>query len=68
MIHQPDEYRTERRKRGTKTSVAKLLGVWMETIARRESGVCPVTHEAWLALISIPLRRYTAITGHWRRN
>jgi transcriptional regulator with XRE-family HTH domain len=49
----PDQYRTEREKRGTQASVAALLRVDPQTISRRERGEIPITHEAALALLSI---------------
>lgn len=51
----PDKeaYSRERKKRGTQAAVAKKLGVHRVTIAKRESGLQPVTREAWLALLSI---------------
>ncbi len=47
-------YKHEREKRGTQASVSALLGVDRVTVARRETGALPVTHEAWLALLSLP--------------
>ena len=52
-----DEYKTERKLRGTQTSVAALLGVTQVTMARRETGVSPVTRETWLALLALPKKR-----------
>ncbi len=51
----PDQYRTERKKRGTQASVAAQLGVHPQTIAKRERGApdAPITREAWLALLSL---------------
>lgn len=49
----PDQYRTEREKRGTQASVAALLRVDPQTISRRERGEIPITHEAALALLSL---------------
>jgi len=46
----PDEYRTERKRRGTQKAVAESLGVSRVTVARREAGSIPVTREAALAL------------------
>ena len=53
----PDQYRTERRKRGTQESVAAQLGIHAQTIAKRERGApgAPITREAWLALQSLPI-------------
>lgn len=53
----PDEYRTERERRGTQASVAALLRVDPQTISRRERGEIPITHEAALALLSLPKKR-----------
>jgi predicted transcriptional regulator len=52
-----ENYKQERRLRGTQTSVAAQLGVGQVTIARRETGVSPITTEAWLALLSLPKKR-----------
>ena len=49
-------YRAERRRRGTQEDVARLLRVSRVTVARRESGRIPITREAWLALLSLPVR------------
>jgi hypothetical protein len=51
----PEEYQKERRRRGTQAAAATLLGVSRVTIARRETGVIPITREAWLALLSLPV-------------
>lgn len=53
----PDEYRMNREQRGTQTSVAALLRVDPQTISRRERGEIPITHEAGLALLSLPKKR-----------
>lgn len=53
----PDEYKTERQKRGTQQGVALALGVDYRTIQRREAGDIPVTEEARRALLSVPLRK-----------
>jgi transcriptional regulator with XRE-family HTH domain len=53
----PDEYRTERERRGTQLSLAALLRVDPQTISRRERGEIPITHEAALALLSLPKKR-----------
>ena len=51
-----EQYRRERRRRGTQASVAARLGVHRVTIAKREGGAedAPITAEAWLALLSLP--------------
>jgi hypothetical protein len=53
----PDEYRINREQRGTQASVAALLRVDPQTISRRERGEIPITHEAALALLSLPKKR-----------
>lgn len=53
----PDEYRIERERRGTQASVAALLRVDPQTVSRRERGEIPITHEAALALLSLPKKR-----------
>jgi transcriptional regulator with XRE-family HTH domain len=52
-------YKAKRLQRGTQHEVAKLLGVTRVTIARRETGTRPVTLEAWLALLSLPIKHNT---------
>ncbi|MDE2106126.1 MAG: helix-turn-helix transcriptional regulator [Patescibacteria group bacterium] len=51
------EYKAERKLRGTQTAVAAQLGVTQVTMARRETGVSPVTKEMWLALLALPKKR-----------
>jgi len=51
------EYKAERKLRGTQTSVAAQLGVTQVTMARRETGVSPVTTEMCLALLALPKKR-----------
>ena len=53
----PEAYRIERERRGTQASVAALLRVDPQTISRRERGEIPTTHEAALALLSLPKKR-----------
>jgi DNA-binding XRE family transcriptional regulator len=53
----PEEYRQERKRRGTQAAIAGKLEVSRVTIARRESGKIPVTREAWLALRTIKVTR-----------
>ena len=53
----PDQYRIERERRGTQLSVAALLRIDPQTISRRERGKIPITHEAGLALLSLPKKR-----------
>ena len=54
----PVKYKAEREKRGTQARVAKELGVHVQTIAKRERGApdAPITREAWLALLSLPVK------------
>ena len=49
-----DEYKAERQRRGTQASVAALLCVDRTTVAKRETGLLPISREAWLALNAIP--------------
>ena len=56
----PEQYRIERERRGTQASVAALLRVDPQTISRRERGEIPITHEAALALLSLPKKRKRA--------
>ena len=51
------DYQTERKKRGTQESVAAMLGVARETLARRETGALPINREAELALLALPAKR-----------
>lgn len=51
-----DDYKRERKLRGTQQQIADALKVHQVTIARRETGALPVTREAWLALLSLPKR------------
>lgn len=50
----PTEYKAQRQARGTQRAVADQLHVHQVTIARRETGVLPITQEAWLALLALP--------------
>jgi hypothetical protein len=45
------DYTQLRQQVGTQAYVAKLLGVGVRTIQRRESGELPVTREAYLAIM-----------------
>jgi hypothetical protein len=56
-----DNYKAEREKRGTQTSVAALLGVNRVTVAKREAGMQPITREAWLALLALPKNKARAL-------
>jgi hypothetical protein len=44
------EYKALRVRVGTQTAVAKLLGIFQETIARREGGKIPITRESLFAM------------------
>ena len=52
----PEQYRAARLERGNIADVARYLRVSRVTIQRRENGDIAVTHEAMLALLSMPLR------------
>ena len=53
----PENYKSERKQRGTQTAVAALLEITQVTIARRETGVSPITKESWFALLALPKKR-----------
>ena len=53
----PEKYKTERKKRGSQTEVAKMLDVHPMTISKRELGAQIITREAWLALVSLPITK-----------
>ncbi len=55
-----DNYKSERKLRGTQAEVAALLGVHQETISRRETGG-EITREVWLALLSLPKKRKSRV-------
>ena len=50
------EYKLERTKRGSQDEVAALLGVSRATINRREAGEQPVSREAELAMLHLPIK------------
>jgi transcriptional regulator with XRE-family HTH domain len=52
-----EAYAEQRRLRGSQRAVAKQLGVSHITIARRETGVIPITREAELALSALAPRK-----------
>lgn len=52
----PSDYKHERTLRGTQSSVAAQLGVDPQTVSRRERGEIEITREAWLALLSLPVK------------
>ena len=59
------EYAEKRRLRGSQRAVAKLLNVSHITVARRETGVIPITREAELALLAMrvaPRKKQSAKT------
>lgn len=60
------EYKSERKKRGTQTQVAALLGVMQSTISDRETGRREITKEAELALKSLPVPKSKGqnVPGH----
>ena len=49
-----DQYKDERKKRGTQQAVADLLNVHQITITRRETNKMEITEEASRALLSLP--------------
>jgi len=53
----PERYKQERSVRGTQQEVADQLGVHRVTIAKREAGTCEIPVEAWLALMSLPVKK-----------
>lgn len=53
----PEDYRVARAARGTQTEVAAALEVTKMTIYRRETGEVPISKEAALALLSLPLKK-----------
>jgi transcriptional regulator with XRE-family HTH domain len=55
-----DDYKAERKRRGTQEEVAAALGVSRVAVARRETGTRPVSREAWLALLALPKKRARA--------
>jgi hypothetical protein len=55
----PSDYATQRALRGSRASVAGLLGVSRTTLFRRETGLIAITREAWIALNALPKRAPT---------
>jgi transcriptional regulator with XRE-family HTH domain len=51
----PGEYKAERKKRGNQQRVAALLGVSQSTISERENRKIPISREATLALLALPI-------------
>ena len=51
----PEQYKTARKKRGTQAEIAARLGLARNTIIRRERGALPITREAALAILALPL-------------
>ncbi len=56
-----EEYQTERMKRGKIADVARALNVSPQSIWNREQGKTPITREAELALLSLPVKEGIAI-------
>jgi len=56
----PEQYKTERQKRGTQAEVAALLGLARLAIIRREKGQRPIPKEAELAILALPLKGETS--------
>ena len=54
MSMTPEQYRLARELRGTQQQVASYLRVSRVTVARREAGKFAITHEATLALLTMP--------------
>jgi transcriptional regulator with XRE-family HTH domain len=50
----PQEYKTERKLRGSQQAVADALGVHRMTITKRETGVHLISQETVTALLSLP--------------
>jgi DNA-binding XRE family transcriptional regulator len=50
----PAAYKAMRKIRGTQERVAALLGVERSTVARRETGVVPISTETAIALAALP--------------
>lgn len=57
MSLDPAAYRAARELRGSQSEVAEFLRVSKATIHRRESGKIAITHEATLALLSMPPKK-----------
>jgi len=57
-----NQYRYERKLRGTQTSVADALGISRVTIMRRETARSTVTREAMIALLTLPKKDSTDST------
>ena len=50
-----EQYRDKRKKLGyTQQEASELLGIFRETVARREIGKSPITSESWFAMCSLP--------------
>lgn len=50
------DYKAARAARGPQVKVAFQLGVHEQCVSRRERGIIPVTREAELALLSLPIK------------
>ena len=57
-----NQYRYDRKLRGTQTTVADALGIRRVTIMRRETARSTVTREAMLALLTLPKKDSTDST------
>jgi len=53
----PQEYKAERKLRGTQAEVSDLLGIQRETVSRRETGSYVITREAALAISALPKKK-----------
>lgn len=51
----PKHYKYERQKRGSQRAVAERLKIHRQTIAKRETGENPISLEAEIALLSLPV-------------
>jgi DNA-binding XRE family transcriptional regulator len=54
----PTAYKAARKRLGTQTEVAKLLGIHRVTLAKREAGAhgWPITREARIAMLALGCR------------
>lgn len=50
------EYKAERKKRGSQSQVARVLGQCRETVSRRENGAVRLTADDAAELLALPLR------------
>ena len=47
------EYKSARKRIGTQSEVASMLGIHRVTVAKRESGALKITNESALALLAL---------------